>query len=198
MLRGRSIRLDVAIDRRVGAPLGSPVPVGQPKRKVSVPPRHGEAVRQVLPPQGVGLQLRCERGGDERIHRRSDGRRGRRRVGCGLGLALVRDTVDQPPCGCEGRRLAARRAPDQRLPQQQGLGPLRRDLHHDSAAAGGGRGTEQALRVVVDRREDLRRALRPGAPSLGQQVERERHRRRAAVLQEAGVDLGPRVGVDGR
>ena len=108
--------------------------------------------------------------------------------------AFFLDGAEQPAHRREGRRLAGGRLAERRLPQHQGLGPGRRDAHHDARAAEAGECRQHRLRDIVRRRRGRRgRVARPVAPWLRQKVERERRNGRAPFLEEAEVDFAPGV-----
>jgi len=90
------------------------------------------------------------------------------------------------------RRLAARRAADQRLPQHQRLGPRGREADDGAGAAEPGHRRQQSLRDVgAGRAGASGRVGDPATPRQRQQLEREGRRRAAPVVEQGGIDLGP-------
>ena len=158
------------------APGLAPQP-GQPGGRLVAPQQHA------LPPLRHGLLQRRQRGvGDH--HRRP---------------ALARQHAFEPraertaqPYEC--RHLAGRRAADQRLPQDHGLAPGLGDAGRHALAAQAGDGRQQGLRDVILRRaRPLRGILHPFAPlAPGRLFRGKAGSFGAALLQQAGVDCGPR------
>ena len=155
------------------APALAPQP-GQPGGGLVAPQQHA------LPPLGHGLLQRRQRGiGD-------DNRR----------PALARqhafDRAERSAQPFERRRLAARRAADQRLPQDHRLAPGLGDARRHALAAQAGDGRQQGLRDVILRRaRPVRGVLHPLPPLGGEDCQREGGQLGAALLQKAGIDRGP-------
>jgi hypothetical protein len=90
------------------------------------------------------------------------------------------------------RRLAARWAADQRLPQHQRLRPRGRQADDGAGAAEAGHCRQQGLRDVGAGRARAGGGVGdPAAPRQRQQLEREDRRRAAPVVEQGGIDLGP-------
>ena len=102
------------------------------------------------------------------------------------------DRAERPAQPVERRRLAARRAADQRLPQDDRLAPGLGDARRHALAAQAGDGRQQGLRHVVLRRaRPVRRVLHPLAPLAREDIQREGGQPGTALLQQAGIDRGP-------
>ncbi len=147
---------------------------GQPRGRLVAPQQHA------LPPLRHGLLERRQRGiGDH--HRRP-----------ALARQHALDRAERTAQPFERRRLAGRRAADQRLPQDEGLAPRLGDARRHALAAQARDRRQQRLRDVVLRRaRPLRGVLHPLPPLARENLQREGGQLGTTLLQKAGIDRGP-------
>ena len=165
---------------RVGGPCfppGAAGELGEPRRGLVAPQQ--DAARVGGDGLGNGVQRDV---GDERPGNAAG-------FACGL---LTLDRGEQMADRGQRRRLAAGRGADQRLPQDQRLGPAGRDLHRRAGAAETGRGAQHGLRHIIRRCAGrTRRVSHPITPRLRQDVQGKRRDGCAPVFEDTGIELGP-------
>ncbi len=155
------------------APALAPQP-GQPGGRLVAPQQHA------LPPFGDGLL--------QRRQRRIGNHHGRPT----LARQHALDRAERTAQPFERRRLAARRAADQRLPQGHRLAPGLGDAGRDALAAQAGDGRQQGLRHVILRRaRPLRGVAHPLPPLAREDLQGEGGQLGTALLQQVGGDRGP-------